>query len=158
MLNRICPHCNISFTAANERKVYCSRRCKQKASRKRQYHHDVDTSRAKNRSKWKRYYQAHKEQINITYRHDVKINVLTHYGNAKLACVQCGEARLPCLTIDHVDNNGNLDRKGRNLYGSNFYKMLRRQNYPSGFQTLCMNCQFIKMHDVRRVTRDAQRS
>lgn len=95
--------------------------------------------------------------MNITYRNEVKLDVLKYYGNGKLACAQCGETRLPCLTIDHVNNNGNLDRRIRNLYGSNFYKMLRRKKYPMGYQTLCMNCQFMKMHDFVKGNR-AQRS
>ena len=70
-----------------------------------------------------------------------KIRVLTHYGGGKLACVQCGFSDIRALSIDHIDNSGAQHRK---TYGRNLYWWLEKNNYPDGFQTLCMNCQFIK--------------
>jgi len=32
--------------------------------------------------------------------------------------------------------------------GSRFYYWLRRQGYPEGYQTLCMNCQWIKRSET----------
>ena len=76
-----------------------------------------------------------------------KIEVLTYYGKGILACVICGEVRLACLSIDHIDNNGAEERKSRIKYGFNVYKHLKSQGFPKGYQTLCMNCQFIKAHE-----------
>lgn len=75
-----------------------------------------------------------------------KLDVLTHYGNGKCACVQCGFDNIVALTIDHMENNG---RKERLMLGvlnrpTQFYRWLKRNNYPSGYQTLCMNCQWVK--------------
>jgi hypothetical protein len=81
------------------------------------------------------------------YHIGLKISILTHYGNGKLVCVQCGEKRLPCLSIDHVNNDGYTQK---DLKGSHLYRKLRVLNYPLGFQTLCMNCQFIKKHDSQQ--------
>jgi hypothetical protein len=77
-------------------------------------------------------------------RRRTKIEVFTHYGNDKFACVICGENRYDCLSIDHIDGGGTkLKREGEPL-GHAFYAQLKRLNYPKGFRTLCMNCQAIE--------------
>ena len=79
------------------------------------------------------------------YRQEKKIEVLTHYGNGKCACVQCGESRLACLSLDHINGRGAEERRKQfNKRGTQFYLHLRAQGYPAGYQTLCMNCQFVK--------------
>ncbi len=79
------------------------------------------------------------------WRQELRQEVLTHYGNGKCACVKCGESRLACLTIDHINGNGETHRKSiGNKRGSNFWKWLKDNTYPDGFQTLCMNCQMVK--------------
>ena len=70
-----------------------------------------------------------------------KVDVLTYYGNGKLACVQCGESRPACLSIDHINGGGNQHKKS--ISGS-MYPWLQREGYPEGYQTLCMNCQWVK--------------
>lgn len=74
----------------------------------------------------------------------LRITVLTHYGNNKCACTQCGETRLPCLSIDHINGGGNKHRKSfLSNSGQAIYRWLFKENYPLGFRTLCMNCQFV---------------
>ena len=70
--------------------------------------------------------------------------VLTHYGNGKLVCLKCGFDDIRALSIDHLNGNGNQDRVGKKLGGTNFYAWLIKNNYPTGYQTLCMNCNWIK--------------
>jgi hypothetical protein len=77
-----------------------------------------------------------------------KIEVLTHYGNGVLACVKCGFTDIRALTIDHINNDGYAHRKTLGLSGRGFYYWLKRENFPEGFQTLCMNCQFIKREET----------
>lgn len=75
----------------------------------------------------------------------LKIEVLTHYGNRKLACVKCGMDNQSCLSIDHINGGGNKERTlNKTRLATNFYRWLKKKNYPEGYQTLCMNCQFIK--------------
>ncbi len=111
----------------------------------------------------KAYYQRNKEYFNAygkkytashklyrrIYSREYSLNrkkeVLTYYGSNKLACVICGEARIACLSLDHINNDGAEERKKLNLVGgNNFYIWIQKQNYPEGYQTLCMNCQYIK--------------
>ncbi|KKN15177.1 hypothetical protein LCGC14_0988660 [marine sediment metagenome] len=77
-------------------------------------------------------------------RRVLKKELLTHYGNGKCACVRCGESRLACLSIDHIEGRGSHLRKGALRGSGAFYNWLKKQGYPKGYQTLCMNCQFIK--------------
>ncbi len=83
-------------------------------------------------------------EYQLKYRTKVKIDVLTHYGNGKCQCVMCGESRLACLSIDHINGGGNQRRRGDGRGGTGLYILLRRQEFPVGYQTLCMNCQFCK--------------
>ena len=100
--------------------------------------------------KWRReYYKQHSSEHAAylrRWRVELKETVLNYYGGGKCACVQCGESRMACLSLDHIDGGGKREFKAIN-YGSggaNFYSYLRRIGYPSGYQTLCMNCQWVK--------------
>jgi len=100
----------------------------------------------------KRYYETReadrpkKKQRAKVYQENLKLEVLTRYGNGMARCVICGEDRLPCLSIDHINGDGAKHR--RELFGSNTssrtYSWLKKNDYPEGFQTLCMNCQWVK--------------
>lgn len=89
------------------------------------------------------------------WRKSLKIEVLTHYGGGEAACVTCGENRLACLSIDHINGGGAKLRHERKISsGPGFYSWLKQNGFPEGHQTLCMNCQFIKReenHEVPRV-------
>jgi len=64
--------------------------------------------------------------------------VIDGYGGK---CVCCGVTRKEFLTIDHIDGNGYKQKKEIGVTDSNgFYRWLRRNNYPEGFQVLCFNC------------------
>ncbi len=90
------------------------------------------------------WYQTIGKQREASSRITVKVEVLTYYGKGRLACVMCGESRLACLSIDHINGGGISHRKEVNAYGYRFYKYLKKDNFPKGYQTLCMNCQFLK--------------
>lgn len=74
----------------------------------------------------------------------IRIAVLTHYGNGKLSCVTCGFNDIRALSLDHINGNGNSHRRNIHRAGIGVYFWLQQHNYPEGYQTLCMNCQFIK--------------
>ena len=76
-------------------------------------------------------------------RKEIRARVLTHYGNGELACVLCGFANIDALSIDHVRGGGNQHRRQVGI-GNHINDWLVRNNYPEGFRTLCMNCQFIE--------------
>jgi len=70
--------------------------------------------------------------------------------------MDCGVTDIDMLTLDHINNDGNTDRKVRGV-GSVIYCRLVRDGYPSGFQTLCCNHQWKKEILRRReILRDRQ--
>jgi hypothetical protein len=61
------------------------------------------------------------------------------YGHT---CVRCGFDDKRALTLDHKLNNGNKERE---LLGERgVYRKAKNTYLPDEYQTLCMNCQFIK--------------
>lgn len=69
-----------------------------------------------------------------------KKKVLKHYGEE---CNECGEYRVERLTIDHNNNDGNIQRKELLCYtGVRMYRWLIKNNFPNdlGLQVLCFNC------------------
>ena len=62
--------------------------------------------------------------------------VLEHYGTA---CGCCGEDRIEFLTIDHIVPVGSTPKLPERC-GSGLLRWLKKQGFPSGFRTLCYNC------------------
>jgi hypothetical protein len=84
------------------------------------------------------------------YRQSYKVDVLTHYGDGKLACVKCGFSDIRALSIDHINGGGNKHKK-ENGIKSNIYVWLKKNGYPKGFQTLCMSCQWEKRENNKEL-------
>ena len=93
------------------------------------------------RATGRRFYHKNKEKIRAIqkiYNMRRKENVCKAYGG-KCAC--CGEDRIEFLTIDHINNNGNIHRQTKGLSpGTQSYLWLMREGFPEGFQVLCYNC------------------
>ena len=77
-----------------------------------------------------------------------KRDVLSHYSKGELKCAICGEIRIDCLSLDHINNDGQEHRKS--IGRVNFYRFIRQQGYPKGYQVLCMNCQWVKKAEHQR--------
>lgn len=73
-----------------------------------------------------------------TYRDKRNEKIFEIYGKA---CVCCGESERVFLTIDHINNDGGVERKthGGN---ENFRNWLVKQPKLEHYQTLCWNCQW----------------
>ncbi len=111
-----------------------------------------------NTKRWRRAnpekYEANKKRHRISAREkalELKRDVLIHYGGGKLACIICGEGRIACLSIDHIEGGGTNHRRQLRVWGDTFYRWLKEQGNPGGYQTLCMNCQFVKRFENREV-------
>lgn len=91
--------------------------------------------------KHKQYRDDHKT-IDLNNRKQLKIQVLSHYSNDNdnPTCKTCGENHIEFLEIDHINGGGREHRKQLHLYGNVLYRWLIKNNYPSGFQVLCSNC------------------
>lgn len=68
------------------------------------------------------------------------------YGGSLCAC--CGETERAFLSIDHVNNDGAKHRKREGIRtGDELYRWLKKRGFPTGFQVLCMNCQWGKRNN-----------
>lgn len=125
------------------------------------YYWISEESRKKQLDADKRYYKKHqKERIKYSriYRkknkkiltikdkkkyQERKYRVLYHYSNGKLICSCCKETIYGFLTLEHPNNDG---AKHRKEIGGSFamYKWIIKNNFPKGFQVLCMNCNAAK--------------
>ena len=99
----------------------------------------------------KDYMNIHKERIKMQHKEylkklgaDNRILVLSHYSNGIMKCACCKEDTFEFLTIDHINNNGNIERKRINKKGFSFYCWLIKNGFPKGYQVLCMNCNWAK--------------
>ena len=88
-----------------------------------------------------------RERDNInTYMYNVNLKreTIDKYSPSMM-CQRCGFDDIRALSIDHIDNNGSTHRRNIGVLGGNaFYRWLKKQGYPQGYQVLCMNCQMIK--------------
>lgn len=107
--------------------------------------------RKNNPEKWKlirkrNYARNRQKEIekSKTRRYIYKYLALNHYSNGDIKCACCGENNQFFLTIDHVNNDGNLHRK--EISSGALYSWLKSHNYPTGFQVLCYNCNMVKGH------------
>ena len=86
----------------------------------------------------RQYYSENKDvitqRVKDATRH-LRMEVLLAYG---AQCKCCGESRYEFLAFDHVNDDGNEHRKVVSAH--NLPRWLKRNNYPSGFQVLCHNC------------------
>jgi hypothetical protein len=92
---------------------------------------------------------------------ELKFEVLLHYTQVfdPIAttphCVRCPFSDIRALSIDHIEGGGNKHRKSiganQGQGGTVFYSWLKEHGYPDGYQTLCMNCQYIKKDENHEV-------
>jgi len=82
-----------------------------------------------------------KERLKAKQEHqERKHRVIEHYSKGTMKC-QCGFGDIRALSIDHINGGGRGHLKS---IKGNFYSWLINNNFPDGFQVLCMNCQWIK--------------
>lgn len=87
--------------------------------------------------------QFRKDEATYKTASDRKFKDVVFQAYGGWVCKCCGETERAFLSIDHVSNDG---YKMRAVHGhsSTLYRWLRKNNFPSGFQVLCMNCNFGK--------------
>jgi len=71
-----------------------------------------------------------------------RLQIIMHYCHGVIQCACCDESEYRFLTIDHIDGRKKWNHKHMN--GLKFYLWLIKNNYPNGFQILCMNCNWGK--------------
>jgi len=84
---------------------------------------------------------------------ELKIKVLQYYSpNGIPECTHCGEKDIIVLCIDHINGDGGEERKKFNLHaGNRFYRFLAKNNFPEGYQVLCLNCNWRKRYKEHKL-------
>lgn len=94
------------------------------------------------------YYKNNKGKHNGWAKKSVdklKKEVFEHYSNDLVICNCCGESEIKFLAIDHINGDGNKERKNtKSKGGQKTYRWLRKNGYPLGYQVLCHNCNMAK--------------
>ena len=83
--------------------------------------------------------RAHGKKWGKYMRDKQRSQVYDHYGRQ---CVCCGETNEIFLTLDHINNDGHIERKMHSQGG--LYSRIIQEGYPDRFQVLCWNCQWGK--------------
>lgn len=81
------------------------------------------------------------------YRRQMKIAAMSGYSaNGVPECACCGESTIEFLSIDHVNNDGNVERRklGAGGRGLPLYIRIVNAGWPSAYQVLCFNCNLAK--------------
>lgn len=108
------------------------------------------------RRRWseRRCYYKHRavyNQVNQEHKKKVRAEVLTYYSGGACICVRCGFDDVRALSIDHIEGGGKQHERDRK--GTGLSQWLKARGFPKGYQTLCMNCQFIKKLENKEQTK-----
>lgn len=115
-IEKNCKFCNKLFTTTFGRESVCSKECK--LYRKRFI----------------------RNILSRKYHLENRKKAIEHYGGK---CVCCGEDTYEFLCIDHINNDGHLERKaGKST--RNLYNIFRQGIFPKHYQLLCHNCNMAK--------------
>ncbi len=87
--------------------------------------------------------KKYQRQYNLKRWHKIRLKILTHYGGDPPKCNHCGLNNYKVLELDHINNNGAEERKKlKSTY--QIYFWIVKNNYPTGYQILCRNCNWLK--------------
>ena len=105
-------------------------------------------SGAKRSDKIKEYKRKNADRIRERerqYASSLKIETFSQYGTI---CQCCGESNMAFLVLDHINGNGNNERRRlfgtRHAGGKAMWRYLKKHGYPPGYQVLCHNCNWTK--------------
>lgn len=99
------------------------------------------------RQKWiKSKGKDYRRRISIRTNRNLKLQVLSHYSKGKPTCVMCGIDDLDVLCLDHINGGGEAHRRTipHDGNGLHLYWWIKNNNFPNGFQVLCLNCNWKK--------------
>jgi hypothetical protein len=149
-MDRACPICGIDLSGRRWGAIYCSRRCKVRASDMRRR---VDgRAHLRDRARYRREAEHRRAYAKAVSR-ALREVVIAHYGGV---CRRCGSRER--LELDHVHGNGkeHRERVGR---GDRLYRWILRNRFPPEcepggkyeLQVLCRACHLEKTRSERRV-------
>jgi hypothetical protein len=76
-------------------------------------------------------------------RRKLKVEVFSEICKSNPRCQCCGYDDLDGLSVDHIEGRKKMGHD-RRFRAGDLYAWIKRNNYPSGFQILCINCNSVK--------------
>ena len=135
---KICSQCNIVL---NEQNIYHTRLLCKNCYRlyKKEYNKNPKNRALKNLST--------RKSIIMN-----RISIIKYYSHGKFECSRCKIKDFRLLDLDHI--NGGGSKEHRKYPGSTvFYKKIIKDGFPSKFQVLCRNCNWLKhITDLQKKT------
>ena len=146
----LCLHCKLELARDAFRKsrprvcVECVRkqdreRYEREAVRRREWQRKYNQTTAGKES------SRRNNEENKKKHQAIKLLCLEKYGGPR--CCWCGQTEIKCLSIDHINNDGAAHRGADKQAKSSMYWWLKKNDFPPGFEVLCMNCNFSKHHN-----------
>ena len=93
------------------------------------------------------YYARNRDKCNLTtqrYNDALRLEVFKYYSSEIPFCAICGEKDSLVLNLDHVDGGGEQHRQQIGKMGQSFYRWVKNNGFPVGYQVLCANCNMRK--------------
>jgi hypothetical protein len=133
-----CAKCEIEFPSTPEffhrsGKNGLQARCKQCRNQQLRHVHATDTAR-----------RIRQHQTTKNYVNRLRMETMTIYCGGQPQCQCCGESHIEFLSLDHVNNDGNIHRMEIGLGGSRLYHWAKKHGFPPTLQVLCSNCNWAK--------------
>lgn len=100
----------------------------------------------------KKYYKQNKKYMGEYHKKkadNLRKDILFHYSNGIMKCALCGYDNVLALCIDHINGGGLKQRRELKITGgTQFFRWLKKNNYPKGYRVLCMNCNWLERRTV----------
>lgn len=110
----------------------------------------VRQPKAEKRARQRRWFEDNRQHLAgyyADYRDRIRLEMVQAYGGA---CCECGEDDPIVLVLDHINDDGQVDKK-LGLGGFKAYMALRKQGWPkTRHQLMCHNCNFRKEYRRRK--------
>ena len=151
--NKNCLECGVKYTPTSGQQKYCSKcgvihekeREKEKSKKWREKHPNYDKEQylknkdnPKFQEKRKEWYEKNKDKIgkkHRKYREEIRKQFFEIYGKI---CFCCGEKNQKFLTLEHINNDGNKERK--KYGGMCIYLKAIKEKDKTKYTTSCWNC------------------
>jgi len=142
-----CLKCDSEFTPKRSNSKYCSYKCGNSAAKKREYEKRKQSGfcytcgvnlRFENRIRCINCIEKH-SQCEAKRRTKRRRRFIETYGGK---CTCCGLNNWQFLTLDHIEDDGSVDRNVRSDY--QIYNCAINNYQPNRYQVLCANCNCAK--------------
>lgn len=89
-------------------------------------------------------YKARERWRQLQAYRQLKSELLRYYSKGAMCCAACGFADMRALCLDHMADDGSVQRRQSGKQGITWFLELKAQGFPEGLQVLCANCNVIK--------------